>query len=554
MNTSSLQFFSFLILLFCSTCTTTAQQPVAPDQPNILWLVAEDLSNYLPPFGDSTIQTPNLSRLAAEGICYDRFFSAAPVCAPARASIALGMYPSSIAASHMRTGPWYSNAVSDEVLAKYSKDQLPSPIVAYEAMPPPEARMVSETLRRAGYYCTNNAKQDYQFRCPVTAWDENGKEAHWRKRAPGQPFYSVFNFEVTHESQIWKKADDTLNLASDASVEMPPYLPDTEVARRDMRRMYSNVVEMDRQVGKVLAQLEEDGLLESTIIFWYTDHGGPLPRQKRLLYDSGLHVPMIIRFPDGRGAGTRSAQMTSFIDLAPTILSLTGQKTPPHMQGQAFLGKYADTARTYIHAAADRFDRQYDCNRAVRDERYKYIRYYQLEKSMFLHVQYRDQQPIMQELHRLREAGELTPEQALWFRDSKPAFEFFDTEADPHEMVNLGDDPQYASKIKELSDECDRWLEEINDRGLLPETELMKQIWPDGAQPETSRVVISENGGKLSMSCATQGASIGYRYLSRNDSEPWQVYQESFTPKEGENLEAIAQRIGYQVSGKTNYP
>ncbi len=537
----------FLFTFVC--CTGVAhEQPALPERPNIIWLVAEDLSNYLPPFGDSTIQTPNISRLAAEGICYDRFFSAAPVCAPARASLALGMYPSSIAASHMRTGPWYSNAVSDDVLAKYTEAQLPDPIVAYEAMPPASAQMVSESLRREGYYCTNNAKQDYQFRCPVTAWDQNSKQAHWRNRADNQPFYSVFNFEVTHESQIWKKADDPLAMDEDVAITMPPYLPDTEVGRRDMRRMYSNVVEMDRQVGEVLAQLEEDGLLESTIIFWYTDHGGPLPRQKRLLYDSGLHVPLIVRFPDGRGAGTRSNELASFIDLAPTLLSLIGKPTPEHMQGQAFLGSHkAQTPRTYIHAAADRFDESYDCNRAVRDQRYKYIRYYNPEKPMFLHVAYRDQQPIMQELYRLRDEGKLTAEQALWFRDHKPPFELFDTENDPHELVNLADDPAHSEKRKELSEECDRWLAAINDRGILPETELMKLIWPEGSQPVTAPVEVSEDIGKVTLSCTTEGASIGYRYLGSDAETPWQVYQEPFVRTPGKKIEVSAQRIGYKV-------
>ncbi|MGI9543391.1 MAG: sulfatase family protein, partial [Cyclobacteriaceae bacterium] len=374
-----------------------------PDRPNILWLVAEDLGPYISPFGDSTAYTPNLDRLAAQGVCFDNFYSPSGVCAPSRAAIATGMYPTRIGANHMRTGPWYAGDVPEDRIREYTARALPAGLTSYDAIPPPEVKMMSEVLRRAGYYCTNNAKQDYQFRKPVTAWDESSKEAHWRKRAPGQPFFSVFNFEVTHESRIWNKAEDSLWIDPSKPIPIPPYLPDTEVGQKDVRRMYSNIMEMDHQVGEVLDQLEEDGELENTIIFWYTDHGGPLPRMKRLLYDSGIKVPMIIRFPGEQMAGTRNDDLLSFIDFAPTVMSLAGINPPVYLDGQAFLGDYqAEEKRKYIHAAADRFDETYDTNRAVRDKQYKYIRYYQTDLPMFLHVDYRDQMAIMQELYRLR--------------------------------------------------------------------------------------------------------------------------------------------------------
>ncbi len=507
-------------------------------RPNILWLVAEDLSPYLPSFGDSTVQTPNLSWLAKEGICYDNFFSPAPVCAPARASIATGIYATSFAAGHMRTG---GNA-------KY----FPEGISPYEAIPPREARMMSEWLRIHGYYCTNNSKEDYQFNKPVTAWDESSRVAHWRNRNPDQPFFSIFNFGVTHESQIWSKAEDTLQVPADLEAPDIPYLPRTAVALQDIRRMYSNIIEMDREVGKILKQLENDGLLDNTIVFWYSDHGGPLPRQKRLLYDSGIKVPLIIRFPDRLGAGSRNSELLSFVDLAPTVLSLAGIAPPDYMQGYDFLGDHQpSTKRTHIFAAGDRFDAQYDKIRAARDQRFKLIRYYEPDKPMFLPVAYREQMPIMQELHRLRKLGKLSPAQALWFRETKPDFELFDTHTDPHEIKNLAGDPEYQDKIEQLNQALEQWLEEIDDQGLQPEQELLQKLWPAGIQPVTQDPMIFFDGGKVTITCPTEGASIGIQAWNQGDDRPqsWMVYTEP-TAVEADSLSVIAHRIGYVPSEK----
>ena len=553
--------FLFLLLVTFSCATdhqnitteATFPNPSLDFQPNIIWLVAEDQSPNLPSFGDSTITTPTLSRLAAEGVCYDNFFTAHPVCAPARASIITGMYANRIGASHMRTGPWYSDEVPPEVVARAAQ-YLPEAIVPYEAVPPPNVKMFTEYLRAAGYYCTNNSKQDYQFKKTMTAWDENSNQAFWAKRQKGQPFFAVFNFGVTHESRIWAKAEDSLWVADDLEVPIPPYLPDTEVGRKDVRRMYSNIREMDAQVGEVLDQLEEDGLLDSTIIFWYSDHGGPLPRQKRLLYDSGIKVPMIIRFPGQQFAGQRDNRMISFIDLAPTVLSLAGLEPREYMDGKAFLGEYTRQEEPqYVFGAADRFDEMYDRIRTVRDKRYKYFRYYMPEKPMYLDVAYRRQQPIMQELLRLRDAGELTPEQALWFREQKPREELFDLENDPHELNNLAEDPAYAEKLAELRQVCEDWVEDIDDTGMRPEPELIESMWPGMVQPETADPVIEWNGTRASLTCATEGASIGYKLIGAEDDPaemPWMIYRSPIEVPVGKELVAIAHRIGYKRSGE----
>jgi arylsulfatase A-like enzyme len=516
---------------------STRALPPHTFRPNILWLVAEDLSPIVPPFGDSTVATPTLSRLAAEGVRYPYVFSTSGVCAPSRAALATGMYQTRIGAMHMRTGG--------------DPQWLPPGLTPYEAMPPAGVKLHSEYLREAGYYATNNAKQDYQFTAPVTAWDESGPRAHWRNRQPGQPFFAIFNFMVTHESQVWGKADDSLWVDPTLDVPVPPYLPANEVGTRDVRRVYSNIVEMDAQVDDILGQLEADGLLDSTIVFWYADNGGPLPRQKRLLYDSGLRVPLIIRYPNAWRAGEVDDRLISFVDFKPTLLSLAGIPPPDYVDGQAFEGPYAsEEPRKYIHGAADRFDEQYDMIRAVRDHRFKYLRNGQPEKPYYLPVKYREQMPIMQELLRLRDAGELDEYQAQWFRSTKDPEELFDTENDPHELHNLAADPAYAEKLAELRAECDRWMAERGDEGTMPEMEFLASIWPGGRQPVSAPPTGEWAGGRLSLATTTAGASIGYQRLA-GDAEPgprWDVYTGPIAAGAGERVVAVAHRIGYKAS------
>lgn len=561
-STKVLILSTFILLMACSQklsvsetvnspmkIKTSSQKDAYKTKPNILWIVAEDLSEYMPSFGDSTIQTPHLSRLAAEGVCFDQFFSPAAVCAPARSSIALGMYPTHIGSNHMRTGPWYRDNVSDQAIIEYDK-RLPEGVHSYEAIPPVGAKMMSEYLREAGYYCSNNSKEDYQFIKPVTAWDDSSNKAHWRNRKEGQPFFSIFNVGITHESQIWARAKDSLWVDQNLEVDVPPYLPDTKIGRQDIRRMYSNIKMMDQKVGEILNQLEEDGLLESTIIFWYTDHGGPLPRQKRLLYDSGIKVPLIVRFPDGQFANTRNQEMTSFIDLAPTVMSLVGLEPKSHMDGKAFLGDYKrEIPARYVYSAADRFDESYDKIRSVRDRRYKLIRYFEPNLPMFLRIIYREQMPIMQELYRLRDEGLLTAEQKLWFRETKPEFEFFDTEKDPHEVHDLFDDPTYKLKIDELKSALDEWMAKVPDRNFEPEPKLLAKLWPDKKQPVTLAPTVRVQNGFLQIENLTKGASIAYQFVD-GDKEviEWLVYTKPIKIEAEQNVKVLAHRIGFKPS------
>ncbi len=555
MKNQYLLIFSIFLFFSCHQAEKTGevaeQLPLQYDldfQPNILWLVAEDLSPVIPPFGDNTIETPNLSRLAAEGVCFDNVYSPSPVCSPSRAALATGMYPTHIGANHMRTGPWFMTDVPERVLNGYASK--PKGFEHYEALPPEGVRMFSEYLREKGYYCTNNAKQDYQFRCSVTAWDENGNKGHWKNKKEGQPFFSIFNYNVTHESQIWARAKDSLWVDNDMEVSIPPYLPDTEVGRQDVRQMYSNIKQMDHQVGEMLKELEAAGELEKTIIVWYTDHGGPLPRQKRLLYDSGLRVPMIIRFPNQLFAGQRDDRFISFIDFGPTALSMAGIEPPSFLDGTPFLGKFQrQTEPTNIYAAADRFDETYDCNRAVRDKQFKYIKYYEPEKSMFLRVAYREQQPIMRELYRLRDEGKLTPAQALWFRDSKPGEELFDVVKDPYELNNLADDPAYKDKLMELRAKCQTWVTSFDDTGLMPETELKEKMRPGGKELKVVPPKVSVEDGVAVVSCETAGSTIGFKINGTSSNvDGWQIYTKPIKLEKGDTLKVVGDRIGYRYS------
>ena len=532
--------FCLMFMLNIGYGTALAQDTAEPewDRPNIVWIVAEDLGPYLPSFGDSTVETPNLSKLASEGVRYTHVFSPSGVCAPSRAALATGMYQNAIGAQHMRTGgnPRY----------------FPSGIFPYEALPPNGVKMHSEYMRMNGYYATNRSKEDYQFRKTVTAWDASSGQAHWKNRPdPNQPFFTIFNIGVTHESQIWSRAEDSLWVDPDLDVPIPPYYPDTEVVRKDIRRMYSNIKIMDSLVGELVQELEDAGELENTIIFWYADHGGPLPRMKRLLYDSGMRVPMIIRFPDKWRAGQVDDQLISFIDFKPTILSLAGIQPPAYLdgQGQAFLGEYkADSPRAFVHGAGDRFDAQYDMIRAVRDHRFKYLRNHNPDRGYYLPVKYREQMGIMQELLTLRDEGSLNEVQMQWFRPGKPLEELFDTVTDPHEIHNLASDPAYVEKLVELRREHDRWVEAIDDKGLVPEAEFLESIWPGGVQPQLASLVVQKDGPMVSLSSPTEGASIGYQVIGRSEDagNTWKIYSEPVRLKRGQKMLAISDHIGYK--------
>ena len=532
---TNLKFIPILVYLF----TIIGCNNKIENQPlNVLWLVAEDLSpDYLSVYGDFTVPTPNIDKLASEGVVYDYAFSTSGVCAPSRATLATGVYANSFGAQNMRTMWAEPNARR-------------SGIIDYEAVPPPNVKMVSDIIRENGYYATNNSKTDYQFEMSVMAWDESSNNAHWKNRPNSNtPFFSIFNFGPTHEGNFFSNWDDEEFLVPDDSeIDIPPYLPQNSVGERDLKKVYSRIVKLDEWIGEKIKELEDEGLLEKTIVFFYSDHGGPLPRQKRLLYDSGLKVPLVIRFPDGERAGKRDNRLVSFVDFPLTVLSLAGIEPPSFMQGQAFEGKYKSKLdRKYIHGHADRFDESVDMIRAVRSKKFKYFKNFNPEKPYYLPLAFRERLPSMQELLRMRDAGELDEYQALWFRKSKPEEELFDIENDPHELNNIANNPQYAEVLTAMREECISWMNVIDDKGLIEEKELIESFYPNRKARQTELPIIEISEKNVSVNELTDGSRLGYRYSSEKlPSKGWNHYNNPIDLKPNDTLEIIAHRIGYK--------
>jgi uncharacterized sulfatase len=352
---------------------------------------------------------------------------------------------------------------------------------------PEEMKCFPEYLREAGYYCTNNYKKDYNFR-DVNVWDESSETAHWRRRKPGQPFFSVFNFMSTHQGQINGSDEEFFNKYTsklkpeerhgDKNIPLPPYYPDTSFVRKIWIRYYNLITFMDKQVGDLLDELKADGLADNTIVFFFSDHGLGLPRFKRTLYDSGLQVPLIIRFGrryqhhSPQRAGRITDRLVSFVDFAPTVLGLVGLPVPGYMQGNAFLGAKARPQREYIFGASSRVDEAYEVSRCVRDKRYKYIRNYMPHLPYIQPSEYPDRAEIMQELRRAVAEENLTDVQKLHWTPTKPLEELYDTLADRHEINNLAEMPK-ARKILERMRRVHRgWMVETHDTGLLSEAEM----------------------------------------------------------------------------------
>lgn len=507
--------------------------------PNILWITCEDMSFQLGAYGNKLVKTPNIDRLAAEGVRFTNAFATAGVCAPSRSAIITGMYQQSIGTQNMRT-----LAASAAAL-----DAYPPGFKGYSAVVPEEVKCFPEYLRAAGYYCTNNSKEDYQFQAPPTVWDESSNKAHWRNRTDkNQPFFAIFNLTVTHESQVWVRAKEPL-LVKPEDVVLPPYYPDVPEVRLDVARHLSNAMVMDEQAGKILAQLREDGLEQNTIVFFYSDHGDGLPFVKREIYDRGLRVPFIVKNPFEKiKKGVVDHRFISFVDLAPTVLSLVDLPIPAHLQGQAFLGKQqAPKPRQYTFAARDRMDSEYDRVRTVRDSRYRYVRNYMPEKPYYQNIQYRLQQPSMRAILALKEQGKLNAAQSLWFRPTKPKEELYDCQKDPYEFNNLAELPQYQPKLKELRKVYEAWIQKVGDTAVEPEMEMVRRWWNGKEQaPVTETPKIQPEFSKITLSCATKGASIGYKQRWKDPS--WKVYTQPINASAGDSLYVVAHRIGYQKS------
>jgi len=528
-----------LVFIGCAEKNETEDLAKNGTLPNIIWLVAEDQSpDFFPMYGDSTIALPNLEALANDGVTFINAVSPVPVCAPARSALITGMYPTTLGTHNMRTHtPW--REVNEPLL-----DSLPS----YSPIVPDGVKMFTEYLRKKGYYTANGPKEDYNFEKTDAAWDESSKDRHWRKRVEGVPFFTVFNFSVCHESQIWARGKDSL-FVNPKDVPIPPYFPDNDTIRHDLAVNYSNLKRLDDQIGEVIADLKEDGLYENSIIFFYGDHGGPFPRHKRALTDSGVKVPLVIKFSRNENAGGSDDRLISFIDYAPSLLSLAGIEPPKVMQGVAQFGEFeADKKPEYTFHSSDRFDEFYDRLRAVRSKRYKYIKSFNTELPHAIPVSYREQMPMMRELRRLYAAGKLNEQQSFWLKSPKPEEELYDLQKDPYELNNLAGNPDLKDTLVHYRNILQDWIKETNDLGQYPERELIAKWLPDGKQPQIPALELEEKENGIRLLNKQSDVTIVWK---QPQDSIWNVYAMPL-PKEI-SFEAKAERIGYSDSEVLEY-
>ncbi len=422
----------------------------ASDRPNILWITSEDHGPHMGCYGDAFATTPHVDALAKKGMLFKHAWSNAPVCSAARTTIIAGMYASSTGSEHMRS------------------------MVAM----PKGTKMYPQLLREAGYYCTNNSKEDYNLVKGPEVWDASSQKAHWKNRKAGQPFFAIFNSVASHESQLRKRRHVAVH--DPAKVRVPAYHPDTPEVRQDWAQYYDTVTAADAIAGQRLRELEEAGLAEETIIFYYADHGSGMPRNKRWPCNSGLQVPLVVYFPPKwqhlapkeYTAGGRSHQLVSFVDLAPTLLSVIGVKPPDWMQGHAFAGPFQTEPQPFLYGFRGRMDERYDLVRSVTDGRFVYVRNYMPHLSQGQHVSYQFQTPSTQVWRRLFKEGKLTLSQSLFWQVPKAAEELYDLQNDPDEVLNLAQSVEHQPILKKMREAQEALALRIRDTGFLPEGEM----------------------------------------------------------------------------------
>lgn len=465
-----------ILTLITTMFLATAQ---AAERPNILWITAEDMSMNLGCYGDSYAITPEIDQLAKESVRYTHAFATAPVCSPSRSTLITGCYATSLGTQRLR-----------------SLFPIPDFIKGFP-----------EYLREEGFFTSNNAKTDYNIADEPdfieATWDRNGSNAHWRQRESGKPFFSVFNLMTTHQSRanVWpweqfekevgsKLEPDERHDADEAPIW--PFYPDTPTVRKTVARYYDCITVMDKQVGELLQQLEDDGLADNTIVFFYSDHGMGMPRGKRLLHDSGMQIPMLIRFPEKwkhlapAADGATTDRMVSFVDFAPTVLSLLELPIPDYMQGTAFLGKAQGSPRQFVFGARDRVDEAFDLSRSARDNRYLLIRNYMPHLPWMQPERYSDNADMRRELKHLAEAGKLEGTAALYAQATRPVIEFYDTIRDPHQVKNLMDRDLTrieSEALAKLSIALDLWETRTKDLGFIPEPIMWDLIETTGSTP-----------------------------------------------------------------------
>jgi N-sulfoglucosamine sulfohydrolase len=415
------------------------------DRPNILWLISEDTCPDLACCGNRQVKTPNLDKLASEGALFTNAFVTAPVCSPSRSAFMTGMYQTSIGAHNHRSH-------------RNDTHTLPTP-----------AMLLTEYFRRAGYFRCNCAglnykqsgKTDWNFMTMALPFDGTD----WSQRRTGQPFFAQINFSLTHRN--FRR--DKKNPINPDKVELPPYYPDHPLARRDWADYLESIQLLDTEIGVALRWLEKEGMAENTIVMYFADNGRPHVRGKQWLYEGGIHVPMMIRWPGHLEPGTVVDDLISTVDFGPTFLSMAGIGVPLNMQGRVFVNA-GKKRQKYVFAARDRCDGTVDRIRCVRSVRYKYIRNYRPEQPYTQFNAYKKlQYPMLTLMEVLHAQGRLTPDQEKFMAPARPKEELYDLQEDPHELHNLAEDPKLARVLKEHRKKLDEWIKGTGDQGEEPE-------------------------------------------------------------------------------------
>jgi len=532
----------FLFVLFA--------QVIFPDErPNILVIMADDMSLRINALGDKTAITPNLDELVKNGTSYMNAFTTAGVCACSRSALLTGKNQISIGSMHMRTSSGGS--------------------VPYLAVPEAHIKAFPEILRKHGYFTFTNDKLDYQFSGifpgsgPFTIWNSEKDKFGWKNRKNSEPFFGMINLIITHESGIFrgkmnsvdtqaiKLMQQTRQMLYEAPVKpenviVPPFLPDTPEVRKDIARAYNNIYILDIEVKEIIDQLKKDNILDDTIIIFTSDHGDGLPRYKRELFDTGINVPFIIlvpkKFSSWQKPGEKIYDLVSFLDIAPTVLNLAGVSIPSYMDGKSIFG---NEKNEYIFAARDRLDSFKGKTRAVRNKDYKFIKNYSLGIVGAQKLSFRENLMSMKELRKMYENNELNEIQKIWL-ELIPELQLYDLNNDPYEINNLAYDPNYKDKVLLLENVLEQWIEKNNFHGHLEEEDLIEVFWPENTQPQTTEPLYSLEDGFLYLknNDVSKNASIGFSYDGKN----WEVYSEPIKIKKNKRIYFKAVRYGWKES------
>ncbi|PHR86065.1 MAG: sulfatase [Blastopirellula sp.] len=448
--------------LFLSIANNVRSEEVKDNRPNILWIAIEDWSPDLSCYGTKGLQTPHVDKLASQGIRYDTAFTTSPVCSTSRSAMMTGFHQNYIGANQHR---------------EHNKQPLPHGI-----------KPIPHLFADAGYY---TALMSYKTDCNFTPFTKKelfmGED--WSERKPGQPFFARITFGGTHRS--WKR--DPQRPIAIKDVELPPYYPDTPFVRRDWANGLEQMQLVDREVGALLKRLEDEGLAENTIVFFIGDHGRCHIRGKQFLYDGGIRIPLIMRWPGKVKANQVSEDLVMSIDICATILEAAGIKAPVPLHGKNLL-RNSVKEREFVFAARDKMDETHDAMRAIRSKEYKLILNLMPERPWCQYNRYKEgAYPVLAEMNVLNLKGQLTPAQQTFFLEKKPEVELFDLKQDPHEIKNVADNLKYAQVKTELLAELKNWRENvIHDQGVT-EAFRAKNQFPESCPTATVDSWVEKN-------------------------------------------------------------